>query len=147
MGAQKPSREHVEAMQLVRDISQAFSDDDAALSTYFSSVDDDDIIPQRSARNDFSHRLELARTTPTVVTVRARGDNPGGTFLIIEASKVKQMARSVEKEDRKETITDRMRRIRGEMGVELPKLRIERSQRPRSSVPRIGRMAVAEKDI
>lgn len=144
MSAQKPSREHLEAMQLMRDISQAFSDDDAALSAYFSSVDDDDIIPQRSARNDFSHRLELARTTPTVVTVRPRGDNPGGTYLIIEATKAIQMARSAEKEQRKETIIDRMRKIRAEMDIQLPKLRAPENQRPRSSVPRIGRRALAE---
>lgn len=145
--SQKPSREQLEAMKMVREISQAFSDEDTVLSTYFSSVGDDDIILQRPARDDFSRRLELARTTPTVVTVRARGDNCGGTFLIIEASKVKQMARSFEEEDRMETITDRMRKIREEIGVELSELRIERSQRPRSSVPRIGRKAVPEGDI
>lgn len=146
MSAQKPTREQLEAMRLVQDISQAFSDQDAALSAYFSSVNNDDILPQRSARNDFSHRLELARTKPTVVTVRARGDNPGGTFLIIEAAKAKQMAGSSGKELRKETITDRMRKIRAEIGVELPKLRIEPSQRSRSSVPRMSRKAVADRD-
>lgn len=131
----------LDVMSQLKAIGASLTRRGLAFGSYFSDIDlDEDTTTARDVRDHFSERLRSADDTPQMVTVRGRGGESNRAYLILRVEKMAEVLQAVENEvPPAETITDRMRRIRGDMA--LPSVRLA-PQRSRSAVPRLSASSV-----
>lgn len=129
-------------IERVRNAGAALAEKGHEVGRYFQQLDSGSVATQRETKDQLPRRLKASSREPQIVTVQARGEEEGGTYLILPLEKMAETLEAQGEEEPFVPITASLREI-GD-GMEIPVIsprgsgRRMRPARPAITAPRMA---------